>query len=64
MFTANYPIYFFGFSFFLFFIKSFVFIIFISFLEEVSNFRNRILTNQKPEYQSILLASSVFPNNE
>ena len=37
----------------LFLIKSFVFIIFISFLEEVLNFRNRILTNQKPEYVSL-----------
>ena len=35
--------------FFLFFIKIFVFIIFISFLDEVSNFHNRILTNQKPK---------------
>ena len=29
--------------------KMCVFIIFISFFDEVSNFRNRILTNQKPE---------------
>ena len=37
-------------SFFFFFHhKIFVFIIFISFLDEVSNFRNRILTSQKHE---------------
>ena len=35
--------------FFSFFIKNCVFIISISFLDEVSNFRNRILTNQKPK---------------
>ena len=35
--------------FFLFFKKRFIFIIFISF-DEVWNFCNRILTNQKPEY--------------
>ena len=33
---------------FLFFVKKFVFIIFVYFFDEVSNFRNRILTNQKP----------------
>ena len=31
------------------FIKKFVIVIFISFFDEVSNFRNRILTNQAPE---------------
>ena len=35
--------------FMLFFFKKNVFIIFISFFDEVSNFCNRILTNQKPE---------------
>ena len=33
--------------------KIFVFVIFISFYDEVSNFRNRILTNQKHELQEI-----------
>ena len=35
--------------FLLFFIIKFVFIIFISFFDEVSNFRKRVLTNQKQE---------------
>ena len=35
--------------FFVFFHQKIVFIIFISFFDEVSSFRNRILTNQKPE---------------
>ena len=46
------PVTFLAFFFFLFFIKSFTFIIFISFPEDVSNFHNRILTNQKLEYVS------------
>ena len=41
--------FFFFFFFFFFHHKIFVFIIFISFLDEVSNFRNRILTSQKHE---------------
>ena len=36
-------------AFFFFFFFFFFFIIFISFLDEVSNFRNRILTSQKHE---------------
>ena len=39
-------------DFILFFIKIFAFIIFISFLDGVSNFYNRILLNQKSEYVS------------
>ena len=41
--------YFFGIFFFVFHHKICVFIIFISFSDKVSNFRNRILTNQKRE---------------
>ena len=39
----------------LFFIKECVFVIFISFFDEVSNFRNRILFNQKLELAKINL---------
>ena len=43
---------------FLFLIKIFVVTIFISFLE-VLNFRNRILTNQKPEYVIKIVCGTV-----
>ena len=44
--------------------KSYVFIIFISFLDEVLNFRNRILINQKYDRWSQLSVNQYALNNE
>ena len=39
-------------------LKNCAFIIFISFFDEIPNFRNRILTNQKPECKSQFISTN------